>query len=127
MAAIEALLLTKLTGTTGVSTLVGTRVHPNVLPQNVTYPAIRYLLTDSPAQNVTGKNRFLRARVQLDVYGATYAAAKAVAVAVRSALNRWSAPTDGVILAWIDDETDVDDAEEQMARISMDVVITYRE
>lgn len=127
MAAIETLLRSKLVGDSGVAALVGVRVHPERLPQNVTYPAIRYTVTDSPPQVTTPGIRILRTRVQLDVYAATYSAAKGVTAAVRTALNRWSSLADGVISTFVDDERDVDDAEEAMTRISLDAVIVYRE
>lgn len=127
MAAIETLLRNKLVGTAGVAALVSTRVHPDMLPQNVTYPAIRYVVTDSPPTVTTAGARFLRARIQLDVYAASYASAKAVTAAVRTALNRWTAPADGIVSTVVDDERDVDDSEEQATRVSLDVLLVYRE
>lgn len=130
MAQIEALLVARLTGDSGVSELAGSRVHPDRLPQDVAYPAIRYLVLDRVevlAKPNRATPRIVRARVQVDVYAPTYAGAKALGAAVKAAIYGWVAAGDGVIGARVVDESDANDAEETMQRVSLDASITYNE
>lgn len=127
MAAIEQLVRNRLITDPGVTALVGERIQPERLLQDIGYPAIRYTVTDSTPQVVTPAKRILRARLQLDVYATSYGSAKGIVAALRSAINRWGSAADGVIQAFVDDERDVDDAEEKMTRIAVDAVIVYRE
>jgi hypothetical protein len=91
---VEALVRERLLATSAVTALVGTRIYMLVLPQRVTYPAIRVQLVDEPVRyHLRGEDGSRRARVQIDAYdqpvGSTdpYAGASAVADAVRTALS----------------------------------------
>lgn len=55
----------------GVSTLVSTRMYPQVLPQNPTYPAITYELIDSdPHLDLQGESTLKWARIRVQTWGA---------------------------------------------------------
>lgn len=130
MAYIEALLASRVTTTTAVSSLIGTRFYPNEMPQTVTYPAARYTLVVRPevlAKPSSPTLRIVRARFQIDVYATTYAQAKAVAAAIKGSLYGWVDLQNGVIGARITDESDITDNDEAMRRVSIDGSITYNE
>jgi len=80
---VEADVYAALTGNAGVAALVGTRVYPQQLPDDVTFPAIAYRNIDSVP--VGGLCEV--ARIQLDVYGVTYSSVKAVRDALRACCN----------------------------------------
>jgi hypothetical protein len=76
-----------------VRSLVDTRIYPDVLPQGVTYPAIRYQRIDTPRTYTKGGSAGLsRPRLQIDCYATTYKAAKDTADAVRAAMERFTGP-----------------------------------
>jgi hypothetical protein len=134
MALIAELLHARLTQNAGVAALVGTRVHPDMLPQAVSYPAIRYVqvsrvevMRKAQATGPGAKLAIVRGRWQLDVYAKTYKQAHLVAAAVTAAVYGWRDPANGVIVARVADVQDVNDAEESMQRVSLDVTITYNE
>lgn len=88
MSSIDAALRAKLVATSGVTTLVSTRIYPDELPQGTALPAIRYsLISDVPDRHVPG---FREARVQVSVYDddPSPTDANTVAEAVISAISR---------------------------------------
>lgn len=135
MALIGELLYARLTGNAGLAALVGTRVHPDMLPQNVTYPAIRYVQVSRvevvrkpvAAGGVGASLAIVRGTFQLDCYAKTYKQAHQVAIAAAAAVYGWRDPANGVIVARVTDVQDTNDSEETMQRVSVDVSITYNE
>lgn len=135
MALLAELLYARLTGDTALAALVGSRVHPDMLPQTVTYPAIRYYQVSRAevarkpvaATEAGAGLAIVRGMVQVDVYAKTYKQAHQVADAVKGAIYGWRDPANGVIVARVVDETDVNDSEETMQRVSLDVSVTYNE
>ena len=135
MALIGELLYARLTGNAGLAALVGTRVHPDMLPQAVTYPAIRYVQVSRvevvrkpvAAGGVGAGLAIVRGTFQLDCYAATYKQAHQVAMAAAAAAYGWRDRTNGVIVARVTDTQDVNDNEETMQRVALDVSITYNE
>lgn len=135
MALIGELLYARLTGNAGLAALVGTRVHPDMLPQNVTYPAIRYVQVSRvevvrkpvAAGGVGAKLAIVRGTFQLDCYAKTYKQAHQVATAAAGAIYGWQDAANGVIVARVTDTQDVNDTEETMQRVGVDVSITYNE
>lgn len=90
---IEADIRTALTGHAGLSALVGTRIYPDKLPQNPTYPAIVYQRISTPrAQAISGTVASAAPRFQFSIYakdasGVTgYDKSIAVATQLRAAL-----------------------------------------
>ncbi len=76
-----------------VKALVDTRIYPDVLPQGVVYPAIRYHRIDTPRVYTKGGYAGLsRPRLQIDCYATTYVAVRNLAAAVRAAMERYPGP-----------------------------------
>jgi hypothetical protein len=79
-----------------VSGLVSTRMHSDVLPQRASLPAITYSVVDTlPNEHLAGIAALSRARIQIDCYAATRAAANSLADAVRLALATHRGTTSG--------------------------------
>lgn len=92
----------KLIATTGVTDLVGTRIYPLELPQDVTYPAIRYQQVSGPRSHVMGADTgTVDGRFQVDAFATTYSGAKALAAQIRLALSRWGGTAGGVTVEHI--------------------------
>jgi hypothetical protein len=132
--AVEVALASYLEAHALVSPLVGSRVYPEVLPQRPTYPAIVYQrVTTARVRSFDGPSGLARPRIQLDCYGSTYAQAKAVAAAVRLALDHktFDAGLVHVQGAFLEDERDVRESEgrdvDDERRVSMDFFVWHEE
>lgn len=84
---VETSLYSTLTGNSGVSALIATRLYPLVLPQKPTLPAATYQRISTRPVSTRSGNGLDFVRMQIDCYGATYANAKALAAAVVAALT----------------------------------------
>lgn len=88
MATLEEGLVAKLLAMAGVTSLVGTRIYPLVEPQDASLPAIVYQRISGPRDHVMeGASGLAMARMQLTMLASTYSGAKALAEAVRAALD----------------------------------------
>lgn len=64
------------------------RIYPEKLPKSPTLPAITYArVYGANSQSFDGIDNLMHARVQIDCWGETLAAAKALASAVKAAVN----------------------------------------
>lgn len=99
---IESALRALVLADSAVSALIGTRLYPQKLPQDPTYPAATYQRIDGPRlYDHGGATGLAEGRFQFDVWATTYSSAKAVAAAVRAALSGYSGTTGGVEIAFI--------------------------
>lgn len=74
---------TRLLSLSAVTALVGQRVRTMVLAQNETLPAIRVQrISETEAMHLRGSGGIQRARVQVDSYAASFAAARTLDAAV---------------------------------------------
>lgn len=133
---IQQAIRQHLTANGGVSALVATRVHPQVLPQRPTYPAVRYAVIDTPRDmHMQGASGLTWPRVQIDGFAQTYAAAVELAKAIRLAMNGFqgtmgTGPGVEVDAVFLVDERDLydDDTElEGLYGISQDFEIHHHE
>jgi hypothetical protein len=106
VAEFEETLRTAVLGDATVTTLFGERWYAGRLPDAVTLPAIRYATISRTAEySQSGPSGLANPRAQIDVYAATYTAAKAGAAAVRDAIH---AAVGGDLQAlFVEDERDV--------------------
>ena len=88
MANVMAAINLHLRNQAAIAALVSTRVYSLTLPQGITYPAL--VLTDvttQHAEDFSGSSGWARAQIQIDAWATTYAAAAALAEAVRQELQ----------------------------------------
>lgn len=98
-----------------VAGLVGTRIYPVLLPQNVAMPAIVYSRVASvPHDDLELAQNHESARVQVDCWADSYPGAKALAAAASAALQL--APVYAQRLTDLDDY----DPEEKLFRVILD-------
>ncbi|KKM90811.1 hypothetical protein LCGC14_1234830 [marine sediment metagenome] len=117
-----------------VGALVGTRVYPMVLPQNVTPPAISYLQTGGERSVHTGGSSGLaNARVQISCWATTYLGSKALADAARLSLEAFSGELGGgggrtiVQGAFVSDEREFYESTVRLYRTDLDFEIWHTE
>lgn len=68
--------------------LVNNAVHPVVVPQQATYPCIRYAtVTAHPEQSTCGSSGLMRSQVQVDIYAEEYATTRALREDVVAAMQ----------------------------------------
>lgn len=85
---LETGLRAQLVGDATVTGLVSSRVYPEIMPQNVQYPAISYQrISTTRTQFLTGVDDFTKVRIQVDCWDESYSGVKSLASAVKSALD----------------------------------------
>ena len=85
---LETGLYTALTADSTLSALVGTRIYPEVMPQGVTYPAVSYQRVSTVRTNLlSGVDDFTEVRIAIDCWDDSYSGVKAVADAVKGAID----------------------------------------
>jgi hypothetical protein len=126
----------RLAAVAGVSNLVGTRIYALRLPQNVTYPAIRYQQISAVRESAMGADTGdVTARMQVDSFAATYAGAQALAKQVRLALARWGGTAGGIVVehVFIANELDrfepevLEDGTSGVPRVLQDYVVHFED
>lgn len=85
---IETTLYTALSTTNGVTNLVSTRIYPQIAPDNTAVPYITYQVIVGMAYNrMAGAPPGERKLIQINCISNSYSNGKAIAEAVKAALN----------------------------------------
>jgi len=114
----EESIVARLAATTGVTSLVGTRIYPMQAPQTAALPLVTYQrISTVRAGSLRGSGGLADPRIQVDCWAENYGAVKALADQVRRALDGYAAP--GVV-ALILGEHDLLDDEGRRHRVSQD-------
>lgn len=119
---IEAAVFSALTGNVPLAALVGTRVFPDQLPQETQVPALVVtVISDVPESSLDGASSAAvsNALVQVDVYAKTREETRAVATAVKDAMDLKTGSTGGFD-CWPSSAGNLFDDETQHYRIRMD-------
>ena len=134
MAVIEEALRTALLADGTVAGLVGQRVYPLVLPTRAALPAVVYQrISGVRVASHDGPSELARPRFQFACIGSTYAGAKTVANAVRTALDGYSGTVSEVqvFVALLENEVDFYTFESDEAAgtctVLVDFLIWHRE
>jgi hypothetical protein len=99
MASAEAALFSILTTDSAITAIVGTRVYPDLLPQGVTYPAIRTQRISTPRSQyraLDGVAGYASPRMQIDCYALSRSAAITLAQAVYAELEGYHGMANGL-------------------------------
>ena len=85
---LEEGLKSALTADGTVNGLVSGRIYPELMPDDVTYPAISYQrISTVRRQFLTGVDDFTQVRIQVDCWDSSYSGVKTLAAAVKSAID----------------------------------------
>lgn len=80
-----------------VSGLVSTRIFPDTVPQNTSFPYISYtVISTLPTDAKDGASRLDVVNVQVDIYSRDYSTTQDIAAGVRAALDRYSGTNNSV-------------------------------
>lgn len=131
MAHIETILYTHLTSDASLATLVSNRIFPDLMPQNVALPAIRYTLIDRNellAKPEVSTFRFVQARYQFDIFAKTYSSAKSIESALVNALYLLGSDVDSsVVSTRVFNVSGSSDSIEDEYRVTVEAYLTYNE
>jgi len=84
-------LYTYLSTYAGLSAIIGTRIYPDTLPQNVAYPAATYqYVDDDEIDTFEQPNTLISPTYQFDSYAKTRAVADSIADQLRLAFKNYS-------------------------------------
>lgn len=117
MPSAEAALFSLLTAGSPnpVAAIVGTRVHPDVLPQGISYPAIRYQRISTPRdqyRTLDGKAEYASPRMQVDAYALARSQAIALGQAVYYLLEGFTGIVAGLSIDAVSTSDERGDLEE---------------
>jgi hypothetical protein len=127
---IEEALVHKLTTTSTITTLIGTRIYPLVFPAGATMPCLVYQRISTPRIHThEGASGLAQPRFQLTCWSATYGGAKALANAVREALDGFKGSIQGVQVGatFIQNELDQREADTKLYSVIQDYTISHQE
>ncbi len=129
---MEEALIAKLLATSGISSIVSTRVYPGSLPQGGPRPAITVnRISGAPLYADDGEVGLEDARVQVDCWADTYTGAKLLARAVRDCLSAFAGSVSGVNFRniMVDAERDLREgggnSAEYPFRVSLDFIVWF--
>lgn len=87
---IAGAIYSKLSGTSAVTALCGTRIYPGTGPESADYPLVitqQISAGVADTRSLDGPARHFRTLYQIDVMGSTQASVQALAKAIRQALD----------------------------------------
>lgn len=133
---IEQGLVAHLLADAPVAAIIGTKVHPGSVPQDTDLPAIVYLRISTQREvDLDGPSDFVQVRMRLDLWETSYSGVKALADAVRVALNGVGLASphllgaEPVQLVYLDNDGDLPDFEGDRRdyRVSQDWIVIHTE
>ena len=133
---IESGLVAHLLADSAVAAIIGEKVHPGVIPQGGTPPAIVYTRVSSiRTLDMDGPGTLVEVRLRIDCWHTSYAGVKSLADAVRSALNGVGITSprtlgaEPVQLVYLDNDGDQPsfDGDQRDHRVSQDWIVIHLE
>lgn len=128
---IEKALFQKLSTTSAITAIVGSRIFPVFLPEKTVLPAIVFLRvsTTGAAISHTKSSGKLTSNFEVGCYGKDIQVAKNLAKLVRSALSGFSGTVAGIVIhrAEVENEFDDYDFETGLYTVPVEVSLTHDE
>ena len=94
---LEEALFSYLKSFSGLAALVGTRLYPSLMPQNVKLPAVSFQrISTIEEYHLGGSANLVHPLFQFSCWAQKYSEAKAVAAQIRQALNVYTGTMGGV-------------------------------
>ena len=87
---IGKLIYSRLSTDGSITAYIGTKIYPDITPQNVQYPFVVYTITNSlPVDYKDGQSNLEEITLQIDVYTNNYETTQTLANNVRNRLDRF--------------------------------------
>jgi hypothetical protein len=84
---IEAGLVSLLKSDSSISTIVGSRIYPVIVPATASYPCLSYHTMSKPPEVNLDNSAQETARIQIDCWGTSYASVKTLQAALHTLLD----------------------------------------
>ena len=128
---LETALTAEIQADAGLGALVGDRIYPLLVPQDVDLPAVAYQVISTDGTHThNGTTPLVRATVQLALIGTTYQQAKAVRAAAKALLDNFKGLMGGptglqIEECFVGNEVDGYNAGTQAKTVRMDLEILH--
>lgn len=94
---IGKLIYNRLATEGSITAYIGTKIYPDITPQNVQYPFVVYTITNSlPVDFKDGQSNLEEITLQIDVYTQSYDDTQDLANLIRNRLDRFTGIVEGV-------------------------------
>jgi hypothetical protein len=94
---IGKLIYSRLSTDGAILAYVGSKIYPDIVPQNVQYPFVVYTITNSiPVDYKDGQSNLEEISLQIDVYTQNYDDTQDLANLIRNRLDRFVGTVEGV-------------------------------
>jgi hypothetical protein len=94
---IGKLIYSRLSTDGAILAYVGSKIYPDIVPQNVQYPFVVYTITNStPVDYKDGQSNLEEIEIQVDVYTQNYDDTQDLANLIRDRLDRFVGTVEGV-------------------------------
>ena len=127
---LEEGIVVRLMALPAVTALIGTRLYPNVVPEEATEPVAAYQRISNPRLNAhDGPTGWAKGRIQFTAQANTYLQAKAVAAAIAAAFDGFRGVMGTVAVHGASAQNDQDGYNEATGRstVRLDVLFFYKE
>ena len=94
---IGKLIYSRLSTDGSITAYIGTKIYPDITPQNVQYPFVVYTITNSlPVDYKDGQSNLEEITLQIDVYTQSYDDTQDLANLIRNRLDRFTGTAEGI-------------------------------
>ena len=127
---IGKLIYSRLSTDGSITAYIGTKIYPDITPQNVQYPFVVYTITNSlPVDYKDGQSNLEEITLQLDVYTQSYDDTQDLANLIRNRLDRFTGTVEGVevqTIKYVSSDSQVFNAELSVYWMSIDFMINMK-
>ena len=115
---IGKLIYSRLSTDGSITAYVGTKIYPDITPQNVQYPFVVYTIVNSlPVDFKDGQSNLEEITLQIDVYTQSYDDTQDLANLIRNRLDRFTGTAEGI---------DVQTIKYMLNKLKIIIFIQYR-
>ena len=94
---IGKVIYSRLSTDGSITAYVGTKIYPDITPQNVQYPFVVYTIVNSlPVDFKDGQSNLEEITLQIDVYTQSYDDTQDLANLIRNRLDRFTGTAEGI-------------------------------
>jgi hypothetical protein len=127
---IGKLIYSRLSTDGSITAYIGTKIYPDITPQNVQYPFVVYTITNSlPVDYKDGQSNLEEITLQVDVYTQSYDDTQDLANLIRNRLDRFTGTVEGVevqTIKYVSSDSQVFNAELSVYWMSIDFIINMK-
>ena len=127
---IGKLIYSRLSTDGSITAYIGTKIYPDITPQNVQYPFVVYTITNSlPVDYKDGQSNLEEITLQIDVYTQSYDDTQDLSNLIRNRLDRFTGTVEGVevqTIKYVSSDSQVFNAELSVYWMSIDFMINMK-